>query len=207
MVNSFCPKGRGRQWRWVGAMAIVGLSLGGCGEARVRLNYVPASGGPPVAGAASVPITVKGVDARAQNADRVSTKRDPMKSPVRAENDVVDLVRRAVETELKAKGFPARPGTVEIVVELEEFYSEYELVMYKGEAQAKVAFTLKVKGASGVTRFSRSYSGTGVNAYFSPSGENAKLALERALAAALQEVMGDGKLSQAILSAGVTSGR
>jgi uncharacterized lipoprotein YajG len=189
------------------AIAIIGLALGAC-EAGIKLDYAPATGVAPVAGAEAVPVSVTGVDMRTQDRDRVSTKNGALRSPVRAENDVVELVRKAVETELKAEGFPSRAGGVAIVAELEEFQNKYILLVFNNTALAKVTFTLKVKGANGITRYSRSYSGLGREPYvMSETGNTAKVALERALAAAMQEVVADRALSQAILAAGAATGR
>lgn len=191
----------------LGVIAIAGLALGAC-EASVKLDYASATGVASVAGAEAVPVSVTGLDLRTEDRDRISTKKGVLRSPVKAQNDVADLVRQAVETELKAEGFPSRRGGVGIVAELEEFESKYILLLFNNTAEAKVSFTLKVKGANGITRYSRLYSGVGRESYgLAETGDTAKLALERALAAAMQEVIGDRGLSQAILAAGAMTGR
>lgn len=194
------PAGRRRLLAGMAAAA-AGLLLAGC-EARIRLDYGPAAGVAAVPGASSTFVRVTAVDRRTQNRDRVSTKNGMLQSPVRAETDVVELVRRAVETELKAEGFAIGPGGAEIVVELEDFYSDYVKKFFDSAAEASVSFSLRVKDRAGITRYTHLYDGQARAPYIAfETGDLVKQTLERALAAAARQVIDDKALAPAILAA------
>jgi uncharacterized lipoprotein len=189
----------------VAAAAAASLSLVAC-EAGIKLDYTPTSGVAALPGASAAIAKVTAIDRRTQNRDRVSTKNGVLQSPVRAENDVVELVRHAVETELKAEGFTMSSGGAEIVVELEDFYSDYVMKLLDNAAEASVSFSLRVKDRSGAARYTHLYSGTDREKYgIAETGSLAKTALERALTQAMRQVVDDKALAQAILAAGSQS--
>lgn len=183
------------------------LSACALAEDKVPVDYVPAAGqdAGALAGAADVAIVLTATDQRTQYADRISTKKNGYgmeMARILATNDVVDLVRGALERELKALGFRTDAGGLPVGVELQNFYNNFKVGFFSGDAVAEVAFVLKVRDPGGALLFSQLYSATGTEANIQlASGENAKAALQKALTAAIRAAIDDQALRQALLSA------
>lgn len=181
------------------AIAVASSSLAAC-QAEVTLAYTPSANPPVVAGAAGVVLAVTAIDKRAQFRDRVSTKNGLAASPVVPTNDVVDLVRSAVEAELKAEGFRIGIGGGKVVIDVQNFYNDFVLGS-SHFAKASVTFTLRVKDANDATRYTQIYDGSADERYtFSETANTAKLSLDRALADAVRQVTDDKALQGALLS-------
>lgn len=188
----------------VAAVAAASVSACALSEDKVAVDYVPIEVAAQVQGANSVTVSIAGADSRAQYRDRISTKKNGYgmeMARIVATNDVVDLVRGAVEREFKAQGFAIGEGGLAVSVELQNFYNNFKVGVFSGIAAAEVAFALKVRNAKGDLLYSRFYDETGtVEGIMLASGTNAKEALEKALAAALRKVVADQGLQQALLS-------
>lgn len=192
--------------RAIVAVAAVGL-VAGCAltEDKVPIDYVSETGTPaPVPGAEDVLLTLSAQDKRTQFGDRVGTKKNGYgmeMARIISTNEVVDLVRGSVERELKAQGFRVGSGGIAVTIELQNFYNNFKLNAFSGTALADVSFGLKVRDATGALLYSQNYSGSGtIDNLMLASGENAKAALQKALAAAVKQVADDTALQQALLS-------
>jgi len=199
--------------RAIVASAVAWLAAG-CAvvEDKVPIDYVSQVSAPaPVPGAENVLITVSARDRRAQLGDRVSTKKNGYgmeMARIVSANDVVDLVRTSVESEFKAQGFRVGPGGVAVAIELQNFYNNFQLGLVTGTALADVSFGLKVRDATGAQLYAHDYSGSArLDNIMLMSGDNAKAALQKALAAAVKQVADDTSLQQVLLSTRTRSSR
>lgn len=184
----------------VGALAACALN-----EDKVPVDYVSATspGTGVLPGAADVAIVLTAIDQRSAYGDRISTKRNGYgmeMARILATNDVVELVRGSLERELTALGFRTGAVGLPVRVELRNFYNNFKVGFFSGDAEAEVAFVLKVTDPPGALLFSHFYSGTGTEAKIQlASGENAKAALQKALTAAIKAAIEDPALRQALL--------
>ena len=199
--------------RAIVASAVAWLAAG-CAvvEDKVPIDYVSQVGAPaPLPGAEDVLITLSARDRRTQLGDRVSTKKNGYgmeMARIVSTNDVVDLVRTSVEREFKAQGFRVGPGGVAVAIELQNFYNNFQLGLVTGAALADVSFGLKVRDATGAQLYARDYSGSAkIDDIMLMSGDNAKAALQKALAAAVKQVVDDVALQQVLLSTRTRSSR
>jgi uncharacterized lipoprotein YajG len=186
-------------------LAAVLLSACAITEDKVPVDYIPNTGVTPVAGAETVSIMVTGADLRSQYVDRISTKKNGYgmeMARIVATNDVVELVRGAVERELKAQGFAIGPGGASVTVELQNFYNNFRIGLVQGSAVADVALTVKVRNAAGGLVYSQLYDATASIDVMLTSGTNAKEALQKALTLATNKMLADPALLQALLSTG-----
>ena len=199
--------------RAIVALAVAWLAAG-CAvvEDKVPIDYVSQVTAPaPLPGAEDVLITLSSRDRRTQLADRVSTKKNGYgmeMSRIISTNDVVDLVRASVEREFKAQGFRIGPGGVAVTIELQNFYNNFQLGIVTGTALADVSFGLKVRDATGAQLYAHDYSGSAkIDNIMMMTGDNAKAALQTALAAAVKQVVDDTALQQVLLSTRARSSR
>lgn len=159
-----------------------------------------------VPGAKDVTISVAAADGRVSNRDRVSTKKNGYgmeMAKITAANDVVAEVGQAVQTELASLGFNVGPGGIAITVQTTNFYNDFKPGFWTAEAVAEVAFDLTAKRQDGTLVYSRSYRAIGVNKdVMLMMGEQAAPALSAALRDAVQLVVQDTNLHQALVQAG-----
>jgi uncharacterized lipoprotein len=182
------------------SIVAIGCALVACtGEERISLTYAPAPNVAAVAGADQVTLDVVSQDKRAQFKDRVGTVRGSSRRIV-ADNDVVDLLRGAVEHALKVEGFVLAAGGLIITVELQNFYCDYSF-----GTTASVAFTARARNGAGRTLYTRYYEGAGKgSSSLFQTAESAKEALEQAIGNAVNQVIEDKALQAALLSAAST---
>lgn len=174
------------------------LACDSLSEERIAVGYVPSASIAALPGAERVTVSVGAADKRAGLRDRIATKRAITTARVIADNDVIELVRGAVERELTAQGFAQGAGGIAITVEVQNFYSDFQPAM---TATADVAFTLRAKDHAGATLYTRFYDGTArIANVVNQSAENARLALQQALAGALRQLVEDRALQAALLS-------
>lgn len=192
--------------RIVAAMFAV-LMLGGCAltEDIVPVGYVAPANLSLTPGASDVIVAVSGKDGRATYRDRVSSKKNGYgmeMAAIKAENDIIDLTRQAVEKEFSSLGFKIGNGGLEVNVDVQTFYNDFKIGMFAGDAVAEVSFHLTVTRGDKSYVYTRSYRGIGVNKNIQlASGSNAKVALEQALTNAMQEVIADTALQTAMVNA------
>lgn len=190
------------------AALLLAFTLGACAlsEDVVPVNYIAPPDLKVVPGASNVTVAVTGDDQRVANKDRISTKKNGYgmeMAPIKAQNDLVALVRSAVEHELSSLGFKTVEGIngdVLAKISLDTFYCDFKVGFWSGDAVAEVAFTLKATRPDGSLIYSRSYKGIGMNKdVMLASGGNAQLALQNALTNAMASVVGDDDLHKALV--------
>jgi uncharacterized lipoprotein YajG len=173
---------------------------------KIAIDDVPDRPVAPVAGAQAVRLTLSASDRRGFYTDRISTKRNYLNmemARIGAANDVVDLVRGAVERGLREQGFAIGPGGLDVGIELQAFYNDFSRAAMPWMERGEVGFTLKVGTAGGAPLYSHYYDGISVREFFVSTPGNAKESLEKALNRAIREMLEDKALQQVLLSASV----
>ncbi len=190
-------------------MAALALGLSGCAltEDQISLSYLPPkSPVTAVANAQAVTVTVTGADERTLNADRVSVKKNGYGMEMAAIRSTVapaELVRAALEQEIKARGFAIGGGGVTVSMRLQRFYNDFKIGAFSGDAAADVAFNVEVRSATGQIVYTRAIQVQGlVTGIMLADGSNAKQALELGLTNAMEHMRADTAFWNAIISAG-----
>jgi uncharacterized lipoprotein len=187
---------------------VVACLVSGCAlvEDKVPVNYVAPVNLSVANGASNVTVTVSGEDDRSANRDRISTKKNGYgieMAKITSTNDVVELVRSAVETELGSLGFKVGPGGIVVNVQLETFYNDFKPGFFSADAVAEVSFTVTAKAPDGSLVYSRSYKGIGMNKNIAlASGDNAAVALQEGLTNAVAQMIQDETMQKALVAAG-----
>ncbi|WP_244592534.1 YajG family lipoprotein [Azospirillum palustre] len=190
------------------ACALFAGLVSGCAltEDAIPVKYSAPASISVVPGAKDVTVSVAAADGRVSNRDRVSTKKNGYgmeMAKIVASNDVVAEVGQAVQSELSSLGFNVGPGGIAISVQTTNFYNDFKPGFWTAEAVAEVAFDLTAKRQDGTLVYSRSYRAVGVNKdVMLMMGEQAAPALSAALRDAVQLVVQDTNLHQALLQAG-----
>lgn len=180
--------------------------LGGCAltEDQVAINYMPPPNLTVVNGASSVAVAVSGQDGRASNKDRISSKKNGYgmeMARIVAANDIVELVRAAVERELESLGFKIAATGLPVKVEVQTFYSDFKIGFWSGSAVAEVVFNLTASASDGALVYARSYKGIGISKnVMIASGSNAQPALQEALTNAMAQLIQDENLQKALVA-------
>lgn len=190
------------------AAALAAITLSACAftEEAVDVRYIAPANISVVEGAQDVLISVRAMDGRVANKDRVSSKKNGYgmeTAKITAANDINQEIGNAVQAELASLGFQIGGGGIEVVTETQTFYNDFKTGLWHGEAVAEVGFQLTAKKPDGTLVYSRPYKAIGiVPEIMMASGENAQKALSLALLDAVQKVVRDGDLHQALLQAG-----
>jgi uncharacterized lipoprotein len=183
------------------------LMLGGCAlvEDKVPIDYVPPANLSVAPGASDVTVIVTGQDRRSANWDRIGNKKNGYgveMAAIKAENDVVELTRHAVEHELESLGFKIGSDGLKVNVELQNFYNDFKVGFFAGDSVGEVTFSLTVTRSDGSTVYVQQYRGRGINKNIQlASGTNAKEALQMALTDAMQTMIADTALQKAMVDA------
>lgn len=189
------------------------LSLSACAlsEDTVSLQYTPMAGVSEVGGAKQASVVVNVVDARSDYRDRVSTKKNGYgmeMAAIRSDRDVTLVVKEALESELRARGFRVGEGPAQTKVDLLKFYNDFKIGFFTGDAVADVTFNVQVVGANGAIAFSKPINSSGKAAdIMLASGSNAKEALENGLRTAIANLMQDPEFMSAVMKAGAAGGK
>jgi uncharacterized lipoprotein len=190
------------------ACCVALASLSGCAltTEQIQLSYTPQATAPKVAGAEHVAVAVQVADQRLDKS-RISCKKNGYgmeMAPITAAEDVAVTVRHAIEQELQARGFQLGSDTalVKIAADITRFYNDHKIGFFAGDAVADLNLSVSVKAKSGELLFSKQIIAQGMEKNTQlASGNNAKLALDRALDNGMKMLFED----QAFLSALVAS--
>jgi len=175
-----------------------GLLLGGCALTtdRIDLSYSVPAGVAPVNGASAITVAVEVSDQRADKT-KVSSKKNGFgmeMAPILANEDVALTVRRAIEQNLSARGFRtgAAGASVKVDAGLTRFYNDHKLGFFAGDAVAELNMNVSVRGRDGSVIYARQVvaQGTEPNTQLA-TGENARLALNRALESGMKQLFED----------------
>jgi len=119
-----------------------------------------------------------------------------------AANDVVAEVASGVQVELASLGFNVGHGGIAIKAETTEFYNDFKMGFFSGDAVAEVSFNLTAKKPDGSLIYSHSYKAVGFNKNIMlASGSDARPALVQALRDAIQQVVRDTDFHDALVQA------
>lgn len=190
------------------ACCVAVASLSGCALTtdRIELQYNQQLGVSPLAGANNISVNVQVTDQR-QEKSKVSSKKNGFgmeMAPIIATEDVAVTVRKAMEKELQARGFllSSDAALIQIAAGLTRFYNDHKVGFFAGDAVADLNMSVTVKTTKGEQLYSRQLIAQGIEQNTQlMSGENARLALNRALENGMKDLFDD----QAFLSALVAS--
>lgn len=169
-----------------GGLLAAAFLLNGCAFTKdhVSINYVPHANITRTTGAETVTVNVSVADLRATK-DKVSTKKNGYgmeTAPILADNDVAEVLKGAIESELKQRGFHVGRGSVVVLAELSKFYCDFKTGIWAGDAVAEMTMNVQVKRPDGTIACSTLIYGQGVEPNIQlASGKNAQLALDAAL--------------------------
>ena len=170
---------------------------------RIPINYVGSGVAAKIDKAEDAKVDVRASDGRSIR--KVSAKKNGYgmeMAPIEATNDVTQTVGKAIETELAKRGFSIGAGGATVAVEVVRFYNDFKIGFFAGDAVADVTLSVSVKNSDGTSTFAKSISGQGVNSPIQiTSGENAQIALQRALQDAVNKLVDDRGFIDAILTA------
>lgn len=184
------------------------LALSGCALTtdRIELQHNATPGIEKIQGAEGVSVRVQVADLRPDKS-KVSSKKNGFgmeMAPILAVEDVAVTVRRAIETELRARGFQLGSDTalVQIAADLIRFYNDHKVGFFAGDAVADLNMTVTVKSSNGEQRYSRQVVAQGIEPNTQlMSGENARLALNRALENGMRTLFEDRAFLVALVKA------
>jgi len=191
----------------VAAALILVAGLSGCALTtdRIELQYSQQKGVSPIPGAADVSVRVQVADQR-QDKSKVSSKKNGFgmeMAPILAVEDIAVTIRRSIEQELQARGFQlgADSALVEIAADVTRFYNDHKTGFFAGDAVADLNMAIIVKSAKGDLLYTRQVVAQGIEPNTQlMSGENARLALNRALENGMKLLFEDQKFLAALLS-------
>lgn len=187
-------------------LAVAGLS--GCALTTdyVELQYKQQQGVSEIAGANNVSVNVQVTDLR-QDKSKVSSKKNGYgmeMAPILAKEEVAITVRRAIEQELKARGFQlgSDSALVQIAADLTRFYNDHKIGFFSGNAVADLNMSVTVKSKKGELLYTKQVFAQGVEANTQlMSGENARLALNLALDNGMKSLFEDQAFLSALVAA------
>jgi uncharacterized lipoprotein YajG len=179
---------------------LAGFWTAGCGLAteQIRITHYPQEAVARVAGADRVRVKVDVSDLRSKKQE-VSKKGDEYEilAPILAENDVAEILKEAIKSELERRGFGVDGADVLVQVELSKFYNRFR----SDKAEAELFMHVQVREPGGDLRFSSIIRGEGVESgVVLRSGANAKAALEAALRDAVQKLIMDIRFTDALVA-------
>jgi uncharacterized lipoprotein len=178
---------------------------------RIDLSYTPQSSPPAVPGAGEITVAVQVVDDR-QDKSKVSSKKNGYgmeMAPILANEDVTVTVRKAIETELRNRGFAlsADPAIVQVIADLTRFYNDHKTGFFSGDAVADLIMSVNVKASDGRVLYGRQIVAQGVEPHTQlATGNNARIALDKALQDGMAKLFGDSEFIAALTKAGAKPG-
>ncbi len=185
-------------------VAMAGLSGCALTTEQVEIGYTQQAGVSKIAGAENVAVNVQVTDQRLDRS-KVSSKKNGYgmeMAPITAAEDVAVTVRRAIEKELQARGF--QPGSdaarVDIAADITRFYNDHKMGFFAGDAVADLNLSVSVKSRNGALLYSKQIVAQGMEKNTQlASGNNARIALERALENGMKTLFDDRAFVSALL--------
>lgn len=190
------------------AGSIALMMLTGCAltPETIALGYKQAPGVVQLKGAGNISVKVAVADMR-QDKTRVGSKKNAYGmelAPILAAEDVAVTVRKAMESELQARGFKvgSQEALVQIAADLTRFYNNHKIGFPSSEAVAELNMLVSLKAKNGSPLYSRQITGNGTEPRVHMlTGDNAKLALDRALENGIKILFDDAAFIAALLAA------
>lgn len=186
-------------------ITVLALQFGGCALTtdRINIDYKPRANITVVEGAEKVSVKVIHDDKRTVYKDRVGVKKNGYGMEMAAivpTTDVAKTFADAVASEIESLGFKLGEGGKTIKVELVRFYNDFKMGFFAGDSVADGLINVSITNKSGDLIFTRSYEGGGLEQNIQlATGENARLALTRAMTDIVTKVPQDKDLQSALL--------
>lgn len=182
----------------LGIVALASLCFGGCAltTAKVDIQYVPQTGVAVIADSKAVVVNVLVDDNRLEKT-KVGSKKNgygmEMARIVPVE-DVNVTFKKAIEYELKSRGFSLGQddALVTIDADLTKYYNDFKMGFFAGDAVAELNMGVTIKNKKGDLVYSRQFVAQGTESNIQiAGGENARLALEKALSEGMKKLFAD----------------
>ncbi|HEY3399850.1 MAG TPA: YajG family lipoprotein [Geothrix sp.] len=180
----------------MGGVAVACLLVGvGCAltTETIHIEYPAPVSVEKIAGAEAIKVKVEVRDLRPNQTREVARKINGFGSemaPILNDEDVQALVKRSVETELRARGYALEGGKVPLQIELLTFIHRYNSGFFSGDSKAEVSFVVRVKDAQGKEVYTDTLLDVFQHAAGVFGGGNVKQAYEQALPGAIRKLMG-----------------
>jgi uncharacterized lipoprotein len=185
----------------------IGIAASGCALTtdKIDLQYAVKPGATTLPGANEVSVAVQVSDQRADKS-KVGTKKNGYgmeMAPIVPAEDITATIRRAIESELFARGFKLGPdAVVQIAADVTRFYNDFKMGFFAGDAVADLNMTATVRSRKGEVLYTRQVvvQGQEPNTMLA-SGDNAKIGLTRALENGMKLLFEDQAFLGALLGA------
>ena len=191
---------------FAGCVAVANLSGCALTTEQIELNYTQQAGVAKVAGAENVSVNVQVADQRLDKS-KVSSKKNGFgmeMAPITAAEDVAVTVRKAIEKELQARGFQlgSDAALVKVAADVTRFYNDHKMGFFAGDAVADLNLSVSVKSKDGALLYAKQIVAQGKEANTQlATGNNARIALERALENGMKTLFEDQAFLSALLAA------
>jgi uncharacterized lipoprotein YajG len=154
----------------------------------------------PIASAEGIPVTVTVTDSRGMGG-QVSAMKNGLGmelAPI-LDPDVVSTLRAVIAAEIQGRGFPSGAGTT-VNVEVLRFYNDFQASLFLTDAVAEISMNVQVAGPDRAIVFSRTIQADGAfKGLLVWGGTEAKIALEKALRAGMDQLLADRAFFDALL--------
>jgi uncharacterized lipoprotein YajG len=189
------------------AVAMTLVLLGGCAtqEDVVPVSY-KAVGGAQVGNGVTVSVTVE--DSRTEDRTRISNKINGYgmeMAAIRANRPVPDIIKDAMEAELRGRGFAVGQGGPSTKLSVNRFYASFKPGFFSGDVIGDVKLHAVILSSSGQTLYERQVDVEGKNANIQiASGSNAAGALTDGMAKAMSSLFDDPAFIAALVKPAAT---
>ena len=182
------------------------LLLPGCAFStdRIDLSYSPKAEVIPTKEADNVGIGLNVYDERQDKSNKVSSKKNGFgieTAPILANEDINVTFRKAIELELRARGFKIdNQAIVSVDVNLIKLWNDFKLGVFAGDSTAELNMSITVKDKSGKVYYTKIITAQGIEPNIQlMTGDNAKLALDRALENGIRQLFADKMFFQRLI--------
>lgn len=183
------------------------LNMAGCAftKEHITLQYNQPTLIAPVQGAKNVTVNVQVIDQRADKT-KVGSKKNGFgaeTAPILATEEVAITVRKAIEQELSARGFviESEQALVQVSANLIRFYNDHKMGFFAGDAVADLNMDVTVKSKEGGVLYVKQIVVQGIEKNIQAlSGNNARIALNRALENGMKVLFEDKAFVSALLA-------
>lgn len=178
----------------VAALAAMAMALTACAT-REGVATIPykVHGGPKTGAGHTVALTVN--DARTQDRGKIANKTNTYgmeMAAIRPDREVTVIVKDALETELKSRGFAIGDGGASATIAINRFYATFQSHVFSAEAVGDVKFHVAVMSPAGAPAYDREVDASGVEpGILLANGSNAAAALSDGLGKAFDTLFSD----------------
>jgi uncharacterized lipoprotein len=157
-----------------------------------------------IQGAKDIVVAVNINDQRQDKSNKVSCKKNGFgveMAPILANEDVTITLQRAIEQELQLRGFKiGGQALVSIIADLTRFWNDHKTGFFAGDSIADLNMSVLVKNKDGNILYTRQIVTQGVEENIQlMTGDNARLALDKALASGMKLLFEDPAFISALL--------